>query len=128
MQDVRHESYTDLRARWGVDNSEDPTLNVPINDLNSLSEMRSRGETRRFLDEVGYLVEGLEPVAGKAVHRATAMEVVTKMCDETFVRKSADADFAVRAWTALTACGAGTGEDKVEGCYCVVPKCMLTLK
>lgn len=115
MQDVHQESYTDLRTRWGVDNSEDPTLNVPINDLNSLSEMRSRGETRRFLDEVGYLVEGLEPAAGKAVHRSTAIEIVTKMCDESFVRKSADADFASRAWTALTACGAGAGEDKVEG-------------
>jgi hypothetical protein len=128
MHDVRHESYTDLRTRWGVDNSEDPTLNVPVNDLNSLSEMRSRGETRRFLDEVGYLVEGLEPAAGKAVHRATAIEIVTKMCDETFVRKSADADFAVRAWTALTACGAGTGEDKVEDCYSVAFVCILTSK
>ena len=59
MQDGHRESYTDLRTRWGVDNSEDPTLNVPVNDLNSLSEMRSRGETRRFMDEVGYLVEGL---------------------------------------------------------------------
>ena len=128
MQDVRHESYTDLRTRWGVDNSEDPTLNVPINDLNSLSEMRSRGETRRFLDEVGYLVEGLEPTAGKAVHRSTAIEVVTKMCDETFVRKSADADFAARAWTALTACGAGTGEDKVECHYFIVLVRVLTFE
>jgi hypothetical protein len=128
MYNVGQESYTDLRNRWGVDNSEDPTLNVPINDLNSLSEMRSRGEARRFLDEVGYLVEGLEPAAGKAVHRSTAIEIVTKMCDETFVRKSADADFAVRAWTALTACGAGTGEDKVEGRCCVALVCVLTLK
>ena len=127
MHDVHQESYTDLRTRWGVDNSEDPTLNVPINDLNSLSEMRSRGEARRFLDEVGYLVEGLEPAAGKAVHRSTAIEIVTKMCDESFVRKSADADFSSRAWTALTACGAGTGEDKVES-HWVVLVCMLTLK
>ena len=126
MHDVRHESYTDLRTRWGVDNSEDPTLNVPVNDINSLSEMRSRGETRRFLDEVGYLVEGLEPAAGKAVHRSTAIEIVTKMCDETFLRKSAHADFAVRAWNALTACGAGTGEDKVEGHYYVALVCTLT--
>ena len=80
------------------------------------------------MDEVGYLVEGLEPAAGKAVHRSTAIEIVTKMCDEIFVRKSANADFAVRAWRALIACGAGTGEDKVEDCYYVAFVCMLTLK
>ena len=30
------------------------------NELMSITELRSKGESRRFLDEVGYLFEGLE--------------------------------------------------------------------
>lgn len=93
------ESYTDLRTRWGIDNSEDdpypniddsqsPTdsgsqspnkgkakqvatyANGMTNDLKSITELRSKGESRRFLDEVGYLFEGLEPNGGVGVRRA----------------------------------------------------------
>jgi hypothetical protein len=105
------ESYTDLRTRWGVDNSEDdpcprpnnspsPSPSNPesrsqsptkhfhstkgkgkekeqiiypnglANDLKSITELRSKGESRRFLDEVGYLFEGMEPSGGIGVRRA----------------------------------------------------------
>lgn len=79
--DTVHESYTDLRLRWGVDNSEDdphPTAcsagegSMPpnmMNDLKSISELRSKGETRRFLDEMGYLFEGLDPSCPVGVRR-----------------------------------------------------------
>jgi Wings apart-like protein regulation of heterochromatin len=29
-------------------------------DLKSISELRDKGENRRFLDEIGYLLEGLD--------------------------------------------------------------------
>jgi hypothetical protein len=91
------ESYTDLRTRWGVDNSEDdprpsdslpdvngmrrgkasaapsPRVSLPdgmANDLKSISELRSKGESRRFLDEVGYLFEGLDPTCRISLRRA----------------------------------------------------------
>lgn len=93
------ESYSDLRNRWGIDNSEDdpylnnngsqsPTYpgsqspnkvkakqvvtyaNGMTNDLKSITELRSKGESRRFSDEVGYLFEGLEPSGGVSVRRA----------------------------------------------------------
>jgi hypothetical protein len=88
------ESYTDLRSRWGVDDSEDdPRLNdspspssrgklkrknagmPPLpgalaNDLKSISEMRNKGESRRFLDEVGYLFEGMDAAGGISLRRA----------------------------------------------------------
>jgi len=105
--DVR-ESYSSLRTRWGVDNSEDdprphewssPTKSastmsdaspsrsgkgkgkavgsrlpsIPtgmMNPLKSISELRNRGESRRFLDEVGYLFEGLDPKCGVGLRRA----------------------------------------------------------
>lgn len=80
--DTVRESYTDLRIRWGVDNSEDDpypptgkdgdTSTLPpnmMNDLKSISELRSKGETRRFLDEMGYLFEGLDPLGAIGVRR-----------------------------------------------------------
>jgi hypothetical protein len=93
------ESYKDLRLRWGVDNSEDdPRLAVSsrsspepesgrkgkgkakerpkavlppnmMNDLKSITELRSKGESRRFMDEVGYLFEGMDQDAGIRVRR-----------------------------------------------------------
>jgi len=104
------ESYTSLRTRWGVDNSEDdpyphlspsptksssatpdvspsragkgksrsniPTVRPPpipagmMNPLKSISELRNKGESRRFLDEVGYLFEGMDKRGGIGLRRA----------------------------------------------------------
>lgn len=93
------ESYKDLRLRWGVDNSEDdPRLAISsrlspepengrkgkgkgkdrskavlppnmMNDLKSITELRSKGESRRFMDEVGYLFEGMDQTVGVGVRR-----------------------------------------------------------
>jgi hypothetical protein len=93
------ESYKDLRVRWGVDDSEDdprlavsarsspepehgrkgkgrakdrPKVLLPpnmMNDLKSITELRSKGESRRFMDEVGYLFEGMDSSAGVSVRR-----------------------------------------------------------
>ena len=78
------ESYSDLRTRWGVDVSEEDSSELPgqgiskgatspsgtLNDLQSVSELRSKGENRRFLDEVGYLCEGLEHAGNIELRRA----------------------------------------------------------
>lgn len=136
------ESYKDLRLRWGVDNSEDdPRLGVSsypspepegsrkgkgkakdrpkailppnmMNDLKSVTELRSRGESRRFMDEVGYLFEGMDQSVGVRVRRGSALELVTKLCDADFARRAKATDFRSRAWDALRASGAGGG-DKV---------------
>ncbi|KAI0711190.1 hypothetical protein C8T65DRAFT_708168 [Cerioporus squamosus] len=136
------ESYTELRQRWGVDASEDdprppsplaspspkrkgkmkglPKQSEPIrmlpngmmNDLKSITELRSKGESRRFLDEVGYLFEGLEARGALGVRRSSALEIVTKLCDVDFARRAKAADFLGRAWEVLREAGAGDG-DKV---------------
>lgn len=157
--DTIRESYTDLRLRWGVDNSEDDpypstgdspskggtrgrqdlsSTTLPpnmMNDLRSISELRSRGETRRFLDEMGYLFEGLDPSGALGVRRGrlvslkaafitnhmtfchSALEIVSKLCDEDFSRRASAADFLGRAWDVLRTAGAGDG-DKVRRAYC----------
>jgi hypothetical protein len=93
------ESYKDLRMRWGLDDSEDiprppfsarssperengrkgkgkakdrPKVLLPpnmMNDLKSITELRSKGESRRFMDEVGYLFEGMDRNVGVSVRR-----------------------------------------------------------
>ncbi len=42
------------------DDGVDEGLLGPL-DLKSISELRDKGENRRFLDEIGYLLEGLNP-------------------------------------------------------------------
>ncbi|KDR80790.1 hypothetical protein GALMADRAFT_264743 [Galerina marginata CBS 339.88] len=148
------ESYSSLRNRWGVDNSEDdpnpfvspsPTksnrsnLSTPdispsrkgkgkatyatgrpplipsgmMNPLKSISELRNKGESRRFLDEVGYLFEGMDRSGGIGLRRASALEITTKLCDPDFTRKAKAADFFTRTWDLFLDAGAGQGEDKI---------------
>jgi len=91
-----HESYTSLRSRWNVDNSEDDPyqphvegsttwvrkkkgksgqpMSVPlpgpgVSELRSITELRNTGESRRFNDEVGYLFEGLTAESELSVKR-----------------------------------------------------------
>ncbi|EKM56922.1 uncharacterized protein PHACADRAFT_172620 [Phanerochaete carnosa HHB-10118-sp] len=126
--EVPRESYTDLRLRWGVDNSEDDPYvglrsseqnmnridgELPpgiMNDLKSISELRSKGESRRFLDEMGYLFEGLDLSNATAVRRGSALEIVTKLCDNDFARRAKAADFLGKAWDILRSAGAGDGD------------------
>jgi hypothetical protein len=113
------ESYTSLRKRLGVDNSDEDYYQPPppvrsmssslssspnaspsksprktnksrsgssldelalpleplpegmMNPLKSITELRNRGESRRFMDEVGYLFEGLDTSVGMGLKRTT---------------------------------------------------------
>lgn len=160
------ESYSSLRARWGVDGSEDdfhPPLDISpsnsrngtpsknkgkgkamsshnratdlpqsmMNDLRSITELRSKGESRRFLDEVGYLFEGMDAKGAIGLRRArcvalirlhrplihsacnSAIEIINKLCDTQFARKAKAADFLCKIWDVMRDAGAGQG-DKVR--------------
>ncbi|KNZ75190.1 hypothetical protein J132_04676 [Termitomyces sp. J132] len=87
--------------------------NGMMNPLKSITELRSKGESRRFLDEVGYLFEGMDPSVGVGLRRASALEIVTKLCDPEFARKAKAADFFSRTWDVFADGGAGKGEDKI---------------
>ncbi|KAJ4473279.1 hypothetical protein C8J55DRAFT_562810 [Lentinula edodes] len=141
------ESYSVLRSRWGVDNSEDDPypeplsplksntttpsgspskgkgkgrlkqeVNVPadiIQPLRSITEIRNKGESRRFLDEVGYLLEGMGKDETPALKKASALEIISRLCEPDFVRQAKAADFLQSTWDAFIEAGGGTGEDKV---------------
>ncbi|KAF8317175.1 hypothetical protein DL93DRAFT_2077394 [Clavulina sp. PMI_390] len=40
-----------------------------IVDLKTIGEMRDKGENRRFMDDMGYLLEGLSPQMSLSVRR-----------------------------------------------------------
>ena len=104
--------------------------NGMMNPLKSITELRSKGESRRFLDEVGYLFEGMEAAGGIGLRRArsasfpvlintlinmtpSALEITTKLCDPEFARKAKAADFLGRTWDLFLEAGAGTVDDMV---------------
>ncbi|TDL27339.1 hypothetical protein BD410DRAFT_415216 [Rickenella mellea] len=131
--EFNRESYTDLRLRWGVDNSEDnlqlslgenvdeTTPNHGLyNNLSSITELRSKGESRRFMDEVGYLFEGLDPKGSVSIRQSTALELVNKLCDVDFMRKAKAADFVRRVWDMLREAGAGDGDKVLDSSLCVL--------
>ncbi|KAJ7777419.1 hypothetical protein B0H16DRAFT_1712422 [Mycena metata] len=144
------ESYTSLRTRWGVDESEDdpyaygsptrsgsnlstpnasppkggkgkgkarpepvPLPNGMMNPLKSITELRNQGESRRFLDEVGYLWEGLDKSGGLGLRRASALEITTKLCESEFARKAKASDFIGPTWDLLRTAGGGQDEDRI---------------
>ncbi|VDB95591.1 unnamed protein product [Peniophora sp. CBMAI 1063] len=73
------------------------------NDVRGLSELRNRGEARRFLDAVQDLFDGLSPESAPAIRRASALECLTKMCDSGFARRARASEFRSRVWEALRA-------------------------
>ncbi|KAJ7582445.1 hypothetical protein C8J56DRAFT_954755 [Mycena floridula] len=84
-----------------------------MNPLKSITELRNKGENRMFLDEVGYLLEGMEQNGGTGLKRATALEITTKLCDSEFLRKAKAADFVTQAWDSFIDAGAGQGKDAI---------------
>ncbi|KAI6006297.1 hypothetical protein F5J12DRAFT_940073 [Pisolithus orientalis] len=138
QEDMSQESYTDLRNRWGVDKSEDDPLpfepasspsrrlkrtssasfqtslghnsNGAPNDLKSITELRNKGESRRFMDEVGYLFEGLEMSSAMALRRTSALEIVNKLCDPDFNRRAKAFDFYVLTWDKLSISRGGVSD------------------
>lgn len=72
-------SYVELRQRYEVDNTIQHTSRSAslLQDMlqarapETVSDMRSRGENRRFIDELGYLFDGIsDPAANKSFQRS----------------------------------------------------------
>ncbi|KAG7445164.1 uncharacterized protein BT62DRAFT_933586 [Guyanagaster necrorhizus] len=91
----------------------EPLPNGMMNPLKSITELRSKGENRRFLDEVGYLIEGMDKDGAVGLRRASALEIATKLCDSDFTRKAKAADFIGQTWDTFVDNGAGDGKDQI---------------
>ncbi|KAF9269303.1 hypothetical protein L218DRAFT_994260 [Marasmius fiardii PR-910] len=79
----------------------------------SITEIRHKGESRRFLDEVGYLLEGMDKEETPALRKTSALEITNRLCESEFARKAKAAEFLLRTWEAFIEARAGLGEDKV---------------
>ncbi|KAG7094251.1 hypothetical protein E1B28_007856 [Marasmius oreades] len=84
-----------------------------IKPFKSITEIRNKGESRRFLDEVGYLLEGMDKEESPALRRTSALEITNRLCETEFARKAKAADFLLRTWEAFAEGRAGSGEDRV---------------
>ncbi|KAF8312569.1 uncharacterized protein EI90DRAFT_658901 [Cantharellus anzutake] len=103
-QELFHESYAEMRKRLRVDASSDDGIDEGLMgplDLKSISELRDKGENRRFLDEMGYLLEGMNPEMTVSVKRLSVIKLLDNMCSLEFVRRAASADAIGSAWTIL---------------------------
>ncbi|KAH8110316.1 hypothetical protein DFH11DRAFT_799969 [Phellopilus nigrolimitatus] len=130
-EEYLRDSYAELRSRWGVDNSENDAEAVNnnsihssgeglalYNPLSSITDLRSKGESRRFLDEVGYLFEGLEPAGALSVRRSSALDIVSKLCDQEFWKKAKAAGLLPEIWDQLRNAEAGNGDKVLDPILC----------
>ncbi|EAU90434.2 hypothetical protein CC1G_00818 [Coprinopsis cinerea okayama7 len=92
-----------------------------MNPLKSITELRNKGETRRFLDEVAYLLDGMavpsassKSPANIGLVRASALELITKLFTSAdFSRKAKAADIYGKVYGLFLNAGAGIGLDKL---------------
>ncbi|WVQ72378.1 hypothetical protein IAR50_001930 [Cryptococcus sp. DSM 104548] len=101
------ESYTELRHKYEVDNTVLPNSRsanllqemLQARAPETVSDMRSRGENRRFIDELGYLLEGIsEPTGNPAFKRSSAVDILQNMQDETWLTKMKICGQVDKAW------------------------------
>ncbi|KAK4696442.1 hypothetical protein P7C70_g8379, partial [Phenoliferia sp. Uapishka_3] len=124
------ETYSALRAKWGVDEEEELTEEVAGTQLKSITQMRAKGENSRFVDEFEYLLEGLEPKMAIGVRRAryafgiggryiplltlfhlpSAIEVLKKVGDPEFVRRLKSLGLVERVYTEFRKAECGSGD------------------
>ncbi|KAL7421895.1 hypothetical protein Q5752_003667 [Cryptotrichosporon argae] len=91
---THRESYAELRKKYEVDAGLDGEGSGNLVDQlmlarapEPISDMRSKGENRRFMDEVAYLVDGIESSTSHALKLTSAIDVLRNMEDETWVEK-----------------------------------------
>ncbi|KAL5521823.1 hypothetical protein ACEPAF_2571 [Sanghuangporus sanghuang] len=128
-RDYLRDSYAELRKRYGVDDSEGLDADSAdtgsfgeglalYNPLSSITDLRSKGESRRFRDEVGYLFEGLEPNRALSVRRSSALDIVLNLSDHEFWKKARAAGLIMEIWDRLREAGAGNGDKVLDPILC----------
>ncbi|KAG9126458.1 hypothetical protein FRC07_003352 [Ceratobasidium sp. 392] len=118
-------SYNDLVLSESQEELQQDTAekNITFNgetDLRSITEMRVKGESRRFGDDIEYVLEGLEGESIIRVRRASAVEFVGRMCENGFVQRARASDVLGRAWSAIHQSVVETGDrvfDAIAGVF-----------
>lgn len=104
------ETYSDLRKKWGVDEDEEEPESQP--DLRTISHQRAAGSSKRFVDELSYLFEGLsgEEQSDLEFTRVGALELIRKFIDPGFVKDLKTNGMIEQFYEVLRSAGAGDGD------------------
>ncbi len=106
MFHVQNDAYNDADPS-GSQNPNEENLN---NVLFSITDLRSKGESRRFMDEAGYLFDGFDPSGSLSVWRSAATDLVINLVKPDFFKNAKAADFLGKIWVLLRSVGAGDGD------------------
>lgn len=112
---AQRESYAELRGRWVIDDvpaddGSSPSSSSRSLPLKSLTSLRSAGALRRFMQELGYLLAGLDAAKSSKARRSTAVNLVSQL-SAGFVTQLKAAHAQSKVWLALRA---AAGDDGVE--------------
>ncbi|OCF33011.1 hypothetical protein I316_05349 [Kwoniella heveanensis BCC8398] len=122
---VLEESYAELRDRFEIDNA---TIERPGSGSGSLmpellsarapqtvSDMRSKGENRRFMDELSYLIDGIsDPTSGAALKRANAIDILRNMLDEAWLAKMMICGQVEKVWESFSGARGEEGAESMD--------------
>ncbi|KAG0152585.1 hypothetical protein CROQUDRAFT_650035 [Cronartium quercuum f. sp. fusiforme G11] len=107
------ETYSDLRKKWGVDEDEDEDEDECQLDLRTISHQRAMGSSKRFVDEVSYLFEGLSEYQESGdldFKRIGALELIRKLNDKEFIKNLKMNGMIEQFYDVLRSAGAGDGD------------------
>ncbi|KAK8864521.1 hypothetical protein IAR55_001771 [Kwoniella newhampshirensis] len=114
-------SYAELREKFEVDNTIEPSGSGSGNLMSefllakapqTVSDMRSRGEHRRFTDELGYLVDGIaDPTTGVSFKRSSILDILNNMQDGSWLIKMKICGQVERVWDRLHAARGEEGDE-----------------
>lgn len=111
MKAKPRETYSDLRKKWGVD--EDEQDSEGSTDLRTISHQRAMGSSKRFVDELSYLFEGLsegERTNDLEAKRLGAIELVSKLADQEYCQNLKANGMIEPFYEVLRLAGAGNGD------------------
>nr|XP_031863392.1 uncharacterized protein CI109_001267 [Kwoniella shandongensis]KAA5530464.1 hypothetical protein CI109_001267 [Kwoniella shandongensis] len=122
-------SYAELREKFEVDNSITASGSGSGNLMpeflmakapQTVSDMRSRGENRRFTDELGYLVDGIaDSSTGISFKRSSAIDILNNMQDESWLNKMKICGQVETVWECLFQ-ARGEEADEIMNAVCLL--------
>ncbi|KAM0791555.1 hypothetical protein ACM66B_006002 [Microbotryomycetes sp. NB124-2] len=103
-------SYSAMREMLGIDQDEEDEQSLEASQLRSVTQLRAKGESSRFVDEFNYLMEGLQKDDTVSGRRAAALEILRRMQDRDFFRKLKSSGFDERVYMQFRRAEAGEGD------------------
>lgn len=105
------ETYSELRKKWGVDEDDEPPEAQA--DLQTIIHQRASGSSKRFADELSYLIEGLMSGPDQpdlSIQRSSAIVLIKKLKEQLFLDELRSNGLIEHFYNSLRAAGAGDGD------------------